>query len=333
MLERDPAFDVGVAVLAAALRDPPEMVDRPHERGQIAHRRLDRPALPRGRHRVPVEVRHREPLLPSQELPDVEIAVDPHRERAGQLVEGIEIGPGAVGDRAEPVTFRPVRERERLVERGLGTGAPRRERRRTHDVDRLGQHRRRRRERGVQTARDGADLTGGRQGGVLIRLAVEPRRAAAPGTRPSRRARRAGRPRRSRSGPSSPSSSVHVTAPIGVGIRSNPASARCTGSSSPGWGPGAVNGYSFTTTRSPTTTDSFDWSTSIARSPRNAEVPPSAGRANRRNPKRPNGSPSMISDRRPSNTPSPAAARRTSPWPGTSGATTTSSPDRRIDTT
>ncbi|GIU98265.1 MAG: hypothetical protein KatS3mg013_2068 [Actinomycetota bacterium] len=46
----------------------------------------------------------------------------------------------------------------------------------------------------------------------------------------------------------------------------NPTATRCAGSSTPGCGPGAVRAKTFTTARSATTIDSFDWSTSIARS-------------------------------------------------------------------
>ena len=65
---------------------------------------------------------------------------------------------------------------------------------------------------------------------------------------------------------SAPAGECHVTAPRGVGIPRNPTASRCASSGRLRDGPGPTRRCHLTIARSPTTTDSFVWSTPIGRS-------------------------------------------------------------------
>ena len=119
----DPALDVGVASLAAALRDPPEVVDRarraPRGRGPATRAHGARRPAPSGSRRSP-SPRGRAPT--GGTAPRGGRRGSASRACPTEVVERVELGARAVRDRAEPVPLRSVGERERLVERGLGAG-------------------------------------------------------------------------------------------------------------------------------------------------------------------------------------------------------------------
>ena len=259
-----------------------------------------------GCERVPVEIGDRDAAGPSEELPDVQVAVDPHRRHGLDLVEHLERRSHPPCARRSRSPGFAVGELEGLVEPALG-------RRRLP-----------RAERSAPAVRTGD----GRIRDGVARAAWRSHRRASPATGAGSKARSSSivttEPREqelevpipSVLAPGRNAEAVATSTPAPASPRPDhrpercrdrrePDGARCTGRSRPGCGPGLVRGYSFTTVRSPTTTDSFDWSTSMARSPVTSGTARWA-----RTRTGPGASPQRAADTR-SKAPSPGSARRT----------------------
>jgi len=116
----DPSGD---GATPARLDDPADVVEGLDERRDVLGRWSLKGSRPE---RIPVEIRHREPVTPSEELSDVEVAVDRDRRRRteGELTE-------LVTDRALPAsesrTLVALDRRERVVEIVADAPPPRRD--------------------------------------------------------------------------------------------------------------------------------------------------------------------------------------------------------------
>ena len=268
--------DPGRSVAAAALfDDPPDVIEARQHLGDVALARLADGVRALGQRRVAVEVDDGETAGRLEDLADMEVAVD-GLDRDGRPVDPLDLRAYPRRPRGE---LRVRRERDGHVERRDRLGAP------SADVLAAG------RADGCAMTDDGvASARAGRRraGRARGRSTASPASARSRHhSQPSRASGRNASPWASVS--STPAGERQASDPSGAGIRSKPTASRWAIRVAARDGPGPTRRNHFTIARSPTTTDSFVWSTPIGRSeatgtPATNADRPSPGRARRHGP-------------------------------------------------